>query len=70
MKKNLEAQQRYAARMESIKAALARLDQASKSNFGVSTEEAGWCDLTVAHDIDTKLKELCDQVFHEGEYAA
>lgn len=70
MKQNLEAQQRYAARMQSIRTALERLSQASSENFGVNPDNAGWGDVTLASDIDGKLKELCDQLFREGEYAA
>ena len=69
MKNNTEAKQRHAIRLESIKRSLQRLTQASTEDFGVNPETANWCDVTSAHDIDEKLKELCDRVFQEGEYA-
>lgn len=69
MKNNTEAKQRYTARLESIKASLERLTNASGENFGVEVERANWCDVTLAHDIDEALKELCDKIFQEGEYA-
>ena len=69
MKNNTEAKQRYAIRMESIKNSLERLTEASNRNFGVESQNANWCDVTLAHDIDEALKALCDKVFQEGEYA-
>ncbi len=69
MTNNTSAEQRYATRLESIKSSLERLSQARSQNFGVSPEDAGWGDVTLAHDIDAKLKELCNMVFREGEYA-
>lgn len=70
MTNNTSAEHRYAARLESIKSSLERLSQARSQNFGVSPEDAGWGDVTLAHDIDEKLKEICNMVFREGEYAS
>ena len=68
MQNNTEAKQRYAVRLESIKASLERLIKAGDENFGVEVERVNWCDVALAHDIDKTLKELCDKVFQEGEY--
>lgn len=67
--KSKPAQEKYAARMTSIRHSLARLSQASEQYFGTAIENANWGDVTLAADIDSKLKELCDMIFHEGEFA-
>jgi len=69
MTNNNDAKQRYAARLASITRSLERLSKASVENFSVAPENANWGDVTFAHDIDEKLKELCDSVFKEGEFA-
>lgn len=69
MTNNNDAKQRYAARLASITRSLERLRKASAENFSVAPENANWCDVTLAHDIDEKLKEICDRVFKEGECA-
>ncbi|PZP83396.1 MAG: hypothetical protein DI582_11065 [Azospirillum brasilense] len=63
------AQQKFADRMESIRHSLARLSAASERHFGTAIDNANWGDVTLAADIDSKLKELCDTIFHEGEFA-
>lgn len=64
-----QASQRYAARLDSIKHSLDRLNKASNGHFFTDPENITWADVTVMHDIDEALKELCEKIFNEGEYA-
>lgn len=49
---------------------LAELQQASADHFGADPEAVLWCGTAWLSDATAKLKDIADQHFHRGEYAA
>jgi len=66
---NSQALAAFMARKTEIDAMLARLHGLSDEHFNTSPDEIDWGDVgTLAH-YATKLREITDNAFHEGEYA-
>ena len=49
---------------------LAELAQASEDHFGADPEEVVWGEAAWLSDATAKLKDIADQHFRRGEYAA
>lgn len=49
---------------------LAELQQASAEHFGTNPDAVLWGETAWLHDATAKLKEIADQHFKRGEYAA
>lgn len=49
---------------------LAELQQASADHFGADPEAVLWGETAWLADATAKLKDIADQHFHRGEYAA
>jgi hypothetical protein len=59
----------FMTRKAEIDSMLARLQVLSDEHFNTSPDDLDWGDVgTLAH-YATKLREITDSVFHEGEYA-
>ncbi len=68
-KDNSKAIAAYTARKAEIDTMLARLQGLSDEHFNASPDEINWGDVgTLAH-YATKLREITDSAFHEGEHA-
>jgi hypothetical protein len=68
-KDNSKAIAAFMARKAEIDGMLARLQCLSDEHFDASPEDINWGDVgTLAH-YATKLREITDSAFHEGEYA-
>ncbi len=49
---------------------LTELQQASDDHFGADPEAVLWCETAWLTDVTAKLKDIADQHFKRGEYAA
>ena len=68
-KDNSTALAAFMARKAEIDTMLARLQGLSDEHFNTSPDEINWGDVgTLAH-YATKLREITDSAFHEGEHA-
>ncbi len=65
--RSLEA---FLAKKAEFDALLAELQQASDDHFGADPEAALWCEAAWLSDATAKLKDIADQHFRRGEYAA
>ncbi len=65
--RSLEA---FLAKKAEFDALLAELQQASDDHFGADPEAVLWGETAWLHDATAKLKEIADQHFRRGEYAA
>ena len=65
--KSLEA---FLANKAEFDALLAELQQASDDHFGADPEAVLWGETAWLADATAKLKEIADQHFRRGEYAA
>lgn len=65
--KSLEA---FLAKKAEFDALLAELQQASEDHFGASPEAVLWGETAWLADATAKLKDIADQHFGRGEYAA
>ena len=60
----------FMAKKAEFDALLAELQQASEDHFGADPEAVLWGETAWLHDATAKLKEIADQHFKRGEYAA
>ena len=60
----------FLAKKAEFDALLAELTQASEDHFGADPEEVLWCEAAWLSDATAKLKDVADQHFGCGEYAA
>jgi hypothetical protein len=60
----------FLAKKVEFDALLAELQQASEDHFGADPEAVLWGETAWLHDATAKLKEIADQHFKRGEYAA
>jgi len=65
--RSLEA---FLAKKAEFDALLAELQQASDDHFGADPEAVLWGEAAWLHDATAKLKEIADQHFSRGEFAA
>jgi hypothetical protein len=65
--RSLEA---FLAKKAEFDALLAELQQASADHFGADPETVLWCETAWLADSTAKLKDIADQHFRRGEYAA
>jgi hypothetical protein len=65
--RSLEA---FLAKKAEFDALLAELQQASDDHFGADPEAVLWGETAWLTDATAKLKEIADQHFRRGEYAA
>ena len=62
--------QAFLGKKAEFDALLAELQQASADHFGADPEAVLWGETAWLHDATAKLKEIADQHFRRGEYAA
>ena len=60
----------FLAKKAEFDALLAELQQASDDHFRADPDAVLWSETTWLHDATAKLKEIADQHFRRGEYAA
>jgi hypothetical protein len=60
----------FIARKAEFDALLAELKQASDDHFGADPEAVLWGEAAWLTDVTAKLKDIADQHFRRGEYAA
>ena len=60
----------FLAKKAEFDALLAELQGASEDHFGADPEAVLWGETAWLHDATAKLKEIADQHFKRGEYAA
>ena len=60
----------FLAKKAEFDALLAELQQASDDHCGADPEAVLWGETAWLHDATAKLKEIADQHFKRGEYAA
>ena len=60
----------FMAKKAEFDALLAELTRASDDHFGADPEEVLWCEAAWLSDVTAKLKDIADQHFGRGEYAA
>lgn len=65
--RSLEA---FIAKKLEFDALLAELQQASEDHFDADPEDVLWSKTAWLTDVTAKLKDIADQHFHRGEYAA
>jgi hypothetical protein len=65
--RSLEA---FLAKKAEFDALLAELTQASEDHFGADPETVLWSEAAWLSDTTAKLKDIADQHFRRGEYAA
>jgi hypothetical protein len=65
--RSLEA---FLAKKAEFDALLVELQQASEDHFGADPEAVLWGEAACLADATAKLKEIADQHFRRGEYAA
>jgi hypothetical protein len=65
--RSLEA---FLAKKAEFDALIAELQQASGDHFGADPEAVLWGETAWLHDATAKVKEVADQHFRRGEYAA
>ncbi len=59
----------FMTRKAEIDTMLERLQGLSDEHFNVTPEEINWGDVGTLADMATKLREITDSAFGEGEYA-
>ncbi|WP_226381408.1 hypothetical protein [Falsiroseomonas ponticola] len=60
----------FLAKKAEFDALLAELQQASADHFGADPEAVLWGETAWLHDATAKLREIADQHFRRGEFAA
>jgi N-acetylglucosamine kinase-like BadF-type ATPase len=60
----------FLAKRAEFDALLAKLWQASEDHFGADPEAVLWCETEWLADATAKLKQIVDQHFRRGDYAA
>ncbi len=66
---NTEALDAILAAKSEIDAMLKRLTSLSADHFGTDPDEITWGHVGALNDIRTKLREITDSAFNEGEHA-
>ena len=69
MKNQAQVTEKYRAHVASVKAMLKRLGDAADKNFSTDVENVNWGHIGDICHVEEKVKELCDAIFKEGEYA-
>lgn len=69
MKNQAEVTQKYRAHVTNVKAMLERLGSAADKNFSTDDTNLNWGHIGDICRVEEKVKELCDLIFKEGEYA-
>lgn len=59
----------FAAHIADMTAMLERLQQAAQNHLGLTPDEINWSHVGSAGHYAAQLREICDQVFQEGEFA-
>ena len=60
----------FLAKKAEFDALLAELQQASDEHFGADSDAVLWGETAWLTDVNAKLKDIADQHFRRGEYAA
>jgi hypothetical protein len=66
---NDKALANFLSRKAEIDTMLERLQGLSDEHFNANPEEINWSDVGTLADMATKLREITDSAFGEGEYA-
>ncbi len=66
---NEKALATFMTRKAEIDDMLIRLQLLSDDHFNTNPEDISWGDVGDLADMATKLREISDRAFHEGEYA-
>jgi len=69
MQNQAQATKEFNESIIKTKEMLQRLTAASKKNFSTDPNKANWGELSDIKRIEIALKEICDSVFNEGEFA-
>lgn len=69
MKNQTEVTEKYRAHVANVKAMLKRLGKAADKNFSTKDANLNWGHIGDICRIEEQVKELCDLIFKEGEYA-
>lgn len=68
-RRHQKALRRFAELKAEIDARLERLQGASDDHFDTHPDDVNWGHVGDLASINDKLRELTDQIFHEGEHA-